>query len=69
MIRKARKVSRSFVRWGVLETYLSHIPCAMAAASVLFALLDRADAGTLVVVDGSPVGAVVRCFGAIVVEP
>jgi hypothetical protein len=40
----------------------------MAAALVLFALLDRAGAAVVVAVDGSPVGAVVRCLGAIVLE-
>jgi hypothetical protein len=71
MTRKARKVSRSFVRCGVLDTYLFHIPCAMAAASVLFALLERAGGAAVevvvVVVDGAPLGVVARCFGAIFV--
>jgi len=43
----------------------------MAAASVLFALFERAGAdgvaAVVVVVAGAPVGAVVRCFGAIFV--
>jgi hypothetical protein len=43
----------------------------MAAASVLFALLERAGGAAVevvvVVVDGAPLGVVARCFGAIFV--
>lgn len=66
--RKARKMSRSFVRCGVLVTYLSHIPCVIAAALVLFVvlgLLGREDAAC-VGADGVSTVPGVRCFGAIV---
>lgn len=59
------KMSRSLVRWGVLETYLSHIPCAMDAASVFLELalvLRDAGAGE----EMRSVDAEARCLGAIV---
>lgn len=60
--------SSSFTRCGVLETYLSHMPCRIACASVLWleGLLERAGADVEGVLVVGALEAVVRCLGGIV---
>lgn len=64
--------SSSFVRCGVFCTYLSHTPWTIDCALALFeelGLLGLAGAAGVEGAGAVPVGAGVRCFGAIVNYP